>query len=260
MHSTRLFFSFVLFVASGFSLIAAPNFESATVTFIQHDVAVAELDVLEVDADGKIVRRPAELNQSIAETQAVLTGRRSRAELKLNDGTITRVGQLSSFTYGKGTRELQLKQGSALFVVPKGLGGTKVQAGPVTAAITGTTLLVQIFADRVVIYVYEGSVEVAGQNVRAGQVITLPVGGSPALAAFDTRRGIQTAALFTRFIEAESQDDIMRQIAAVAPGAPGLPINPADPDNTLVNPRINNDPESQFSPGFDFDPDYGQGG
>ncbi len=242
MKTIRLILLPLALALLAIGLRATPTFDSATVTYIQHDVAVAELDVLEVDADGKIARRPATLNEDIAQNQAVLTGRKSRAELKLNDGTIARVGQLSSFTYGKGTRELQLKQGSALFVVPKGLGGTKVQAGPVTAAITGTTLLVQVFADRVLIYVYEGSVDVGGQAVAAGQVITIPNGGAATLAAFDVRRGLETAALFSRFVEADSQAEIMRVIASelAAAGAPAL--NPPDTnlgDNTVVNPRVN---------------------
>ena len=86
------------FLGSAFA--SATPFESATLTFMQHDVSVAELELLEVDADGRVQRRPAELNQAVPDNQAVLTGRKSRAELTLNDGTIARVGQLSSFTYG----------------------------------------------------------------------------------------------------------------------------------------------------------------
>lgn len=226
-------------------LRAAPTFDSATVTFIQHDVAVAELEVLQLDDAGKLARRPASLNESLAQNQALLTGRKSRAELKLNDGTIARIGQLSSFTYGKGTRDLQLKQGSALFVVPKGHGGTTIQAGAVTAAITGTTLLVQVFGDRVLIYVYEGSVQAGGQSAGAGQVITIPNGGAGSLAAFDVRRGVETAALFSRFIDSPSQDEVIRQLgsALTGGGGPGiLPPNTDLGDNTVVNPRVNTPP------------------
>ena len=234
-------------------LRAAPTFDSATITFIQHDVAVAELELLTADSSGKTARRPAALNEPVAESQAVLTGRKSRAELKLNDGTIARVGQLSSFTYGKGTRELQLKQGSALFVVPKGLGGTTIQAGAVTAAITGTTLLVQVFGDRVLIYVYEGSVEAAGHAIAAGQMLTIPNSGAATLAAFDVRRGVETAALFSRFIDSPSQDEILRQLAPVLANAGrGGPVtNPPDTDlgdNTVVNPRVNTPPPTVREP------------
>lgn len=226
-------------------LRAAPTFDSATVSFIQHDVAVAELEVLQLDHDGKLARRPATLNETLAQSQALLTGRKSRAELKLNDGTIARIGQLSSFTYGKGTRDLQLKQGSALFVVPKGHGGTTIQAGAVTAAITGTTLLVQVFGDRVVIYVYEGSVQAGGQAAGAGQVITIPNGGVGSLAPFDVRRGVETAALFSRFIDSPSQAEVMRALASSLAGAgtPGLlPPDTDLGDNTVVNPRVNTPP------------------
>jgi hypothetical protein len=245
-----ILFPFALTALVG-GLQAAPTFDSATVTFIQHDVAVAELEVLQIDEAGKLARRPASLNESLEESQALLTGRKSRAELKLNDGTIARVGQLSSFTYGKGTRLLQLKQGSALFVVPKGMGGTTVQAGAVTAAITGTSLLVQVFGDRVMIYVYEGSVEVAGQTVRAGQVVSIPNGGNATLANFDIARGIQSAALFSKFIEAPSQSDVMNQLAPVLTGGPGLLRPQTDlGDNTVVNPRVNTLPRSPIEREF----------
>ena len=247
MKIVRSLLSTLALTALVTALSAAPTFDSATLTFIQHDVAVAELEVIETDAAGKVARRPAALNEPIAQNQAVLTGRKSRAELKLNDGTITRVGQLSSFTYGKGTRDLQLKQGSALFVVPKGMGGTTIQAGAVTAAITGTTLLVQVFADRVLIYVYEGSVEVGGQAVGAGQVITIPNGGAATLASFDVRRGIETAALFSKFIDADSQAEILRQLAPVlAAAGQDDPVTDAPNtslgDKTVVNPRVNTPP------------------
>ncbi|MCU0792206.1 MAG: FecR family protein [Opitutaceae bacterium] len=228
-------------VALGLVTRAATNFESAVLTFVQHDVSVAELDLIEVDATGRIVRRPAALDQSVPDNQAVLTGRKSRAEITLNDGTIARVGQLSSFTYGKGTRLLQLKQGSALFVVPPGLGGTSVQAGAVTAAITGTTLLAQVFADRVVIYVYEGTVEVAGLSVGAGQFATIPNAGAPSLANFNVARGIDTAALFSKFYDAGSQQQVMRRIGPAVGRSFSRPAGvPEDVgDKTVVNPRVN---------------------
>jgi hypothetical protein len=260
-----LLLTLALSLFSGGLHAAAPTFDSATVTFIQHDVAVAELEVLQVDAAGKVARRPASLNEALAESQALLTGRKSRAELKLNDGTIARVGQLSSFTYGKGTRLLQVKQGSALFVVPKGHGGTTIQAGAVTAAITGTTLLVQVFGDRVLIYVYEGSVEVAGQTVGAGQVITIPNGGAASLAAFDVRRGVETAALFSRFIDSPSQDEVLRQLGTALTGTGvGVTTPPTDlGDDTVVNPRVNTPPPPPRegpiqSPGDFYNPPPGQ--
>jgi FecR protein len=220
---------------------AAPTFDSANLTFIQHDVAVAELDVLVLDEAGKLARRPATLNESIAQNQAILTGRKSRAELKFNDGTITRIGQLTSFTYGKGTRDLEVKQGSALFVVPKGMGGTKIQAGSVTAAITGTTLLVQVFADRVLIFVYEGSVEAGGFTIRSGQVLTIPTSGAPGLVSFDIRKGIETAALFTKFIESDSQAEILRLLGDVVTQADpgGNTTDVGQGEKTVVNPRVN---------------------
>jgi hypothetical protein len=211
----KLLHAFFLAAVAAFSTAssvhAGPNFEAAKITFIQHDVAVADLQIAEFNADGSLKRTDATLNQSLSPNNAVLTGKKSRAELLLNDGTLTRLGQLTSFTFKQGTRDIDIKQGSALFVVPKGLGGTRIQAGAVTAAITGTTLLVQVLNDTVVIFVYEGSVQVGDKVIRTGQVLSVPNNGSAVtLAAFNLARAIDTSSLFAKFNEAESQAYIMR--------------------------------------------------
>ncbi|MET0262991.1 MAG: FecR family protein [Rariglobus sp.] len=209
------------------ALIAAPlaqaagSFETAKITFIQKDVAVADLKVLETNAGGEVKRREASLNEQITKDNAVVTGQKSRAELEFNDGTITRLGQLSSFAFTQGTRNAQVKQGTALFVVPKGQAGTTIQAGPVTAAITGTTLLVQVINGRVLIYVYEGSVAVDGKTITSGQVISIE-NGTSVVNRFDVAKGIATAAVFTRFIDSPSTQAVERQIAEILQTA-GVP-------------------------------------
>ena len=238
----------LLTLAAGAALHAAPVFESAKITFIQHDVAVADLKVGSSTPDGSPQKTEATLNQSLTVNNAVITGQKSRAELQFNDGTVTRLGQLTSFSFKQGTRDIAINQGSALFVVPKGLGGTKIQAGPVTAAITGTTLLVQVFSDRVLVYVYEGSVNVGGQIIRAGQVYAVPAaGGKPTLVAFNIDKAIGTGALFTKFIDAPSSHEVIKAIKAIFDEVPRpAEINdvidkaifrPAPP---VVTPQINN--------------------
>jgi hypothetical protein len=204
----------LLLVLTG-PLHAGAALESAKISFIQHDVSVADLQLAEQLADGTVQRRDALLNETVNTTQAVITGRKSRGELEFNDGTITRLGQLTSFTFKQGTRDFRLDQGSALFSVPKGQGGTRIQAGAVTAAITGTTLLLQVYSDHVLIYVYEGSVEVSGILIGNGQVLKVSADGATDLQPFDVARGIETAALFTRFIESPSQRDILGAIQPI---------------------------------------------
>ncbi|NJK92427.1 MAG: FecR domain-containing protein [Blastochloris sp.] len=194
---------------------AAPSLQSATLTFIQKDVSIADIDVVQVSSNGQVQRRKANLQDAINKNNAVITGEKSRAELRFNDGSIARLGQLTSFTFTQGTRDMNLKQGSGLFQIPKGMGGTKIQAGPVTAAITGTTLLLQVFADRVILYVYEGSVDAADKTIKAGQVITIFNDGRIEISSFDPAKGIATAALFTKFVDAPSQKELMDALKEV---------------------------------------------
>ena len=237
------------------ALIAAPlaqaagSFETAKITFIQKDVSVADLKILKADSSGGIQRREAALNETVGKDNAVVTGEKSRAELEFNDGTLTRLGQLTAFTFTEGTRKLQVKQGTALFVVPKGLGGTTIQAGPVTAAITGTTLLVQILGDRVLIFVYEGSVQVGGETVTTGQVASV-AGGTTTVNKFDVNKGVKTAALFTKFIDSPSFEVVQKELATALalPGASeGIKADVID--NAVLNPMVEKH-ESSYDSGY----------
>src|SRR5947208_17001221 len=65
----------------------------------------------------------------------------SRSELTFKDQTITRLGEKTIFSVGQGARTIDLGSGQILLYVPKKSGGAKVKMGPVTAAITGNTVL-----------------------------------------------------------------------------------------------------------------------
>ena len=58
------------------------------------------------------------------------------------DLTITRVGSNALFRFFAGGRDMTLDGGTMLFSSPKGAGGGQVQAGAITAAVTGTDFLV----------------------------------------------------------------------------------------------------------------------
>jgi hypothetical protein len=73
---------------------------------------------------------------------ALKTGGDSRAELEFPDLTITRIGSNALFRFVAGTREIILDGGTMLFSSPKGAGGGQVQAGAITAAVTGSDFLV----------------------------------------------------------------------------------------------------------------------
>jgi hypothetical protein len=85
--------------------------------------------------------QPATVNADVRQGTAVQTGVQSRSELTFKDKTITRLGEKTIFSVGKGARTIDLGSGQFLLYVPKKAGGAKVKMGPVTAAITGTTVL-----------------------------------------------------------------------------------------------------------------------
>lgn len=112
---------------------AAP-LKEANITRIVNDVRVME-------PEG--AQQKAVLKQLVRDRQAVITGVQSRAELLFSDKTLTRLGANSLFTFREGTRDMDLRQGALLLQVPKGAGGAQIKTAAVTAAITGTTLMVE---------------------------------------------------------------------------------------------------------------------
>ena len=86
--------------------------------------------------------RPASIGDVISGQTALKTADDSRAELRFPDLTITRVGSNALFRFFAGGRDMTLDGGTMLFSSPKGAGGGEVQAGAITAAVTGTDLLV----------------------------------------------------------------------------------------------------------------------
>src|ERR1700761_6400428 len=107
---------------------AAP-FTEAEITQIFNEVKT-------LDGSGARLSR---IRETIQGVQSVKTGLQSRAELTFPDKSLTRLGGNTIFSFQEGTRELELKQGTILFQVPKGAGGAKIRTAAITAAITGTT-------------------------------------------------------------------------------------------------------------------------
>jgi hypothetical protein len=81
--------------------------------------------------------RPAVMRDNVRDGTAVQTGVQSRSELTFKDQTITRLGEKTIFSVGKGARTIDVGSGQFLLYVPKNSGSAKVKMGAVTAAITG---------------------------------------------------------------------------------------------------------------------------
>src|SRR5437588_6665507 len=147
----------------------AAEFEEAQVTQVVQDVKV-------VPANS--TARPAAVNETVRQGTAVHTGTQSRSELTFKDKTITRLGEKTIFSVGQGSRTIEMGSGQFLLYVPKKAGGAQIKMGPVTAAITGTTVLGNVDPSGIVEFtVLEGSACLSygamGQTlfVQAGQMV-----------------------------------------------------------------------------------------
>jgi len=145
--------------------------------------ALQEAKVTQVVQDVKVVpqgaaARPVGVNETVGQGNAVQTGTQSRSELTFRDQTITRLGEKTIYTIGGG-RTIELGSGQFLLYVPKKKGGATVKMGPVTAAITGTTVVGNVSPSGVVEFtVLEGTARVRLDRfcqcmlVVAGQKVT----------------------------------------------------------------------------------------
>src|SRR5256886_3662891 len=105
---------------------------------------------------------PAVLRDVIKDNLALQTGAKSRSELLFQDNTLTRIGAETFFSFKTGTRDLTLEKGSMLLQVPKGLGGAKIHTAAVTAAITGTTIMMEYSPGQYLkVLVLEGSLRLS---------------------------------------------------------------------------------------------------
>jgi mannose-6-phosphate isomerase-like protein (cupin superfamily) len=85
----------------------------------------------------------ASINDKVRDGSSVETGMNSRTELTFADQSLTRLSANTVFSFNEGTRNLDLASGAVLLHVPKGAGGAKISTAAMTAAITGTTAIVE---------------------------------------------------------------------------------------------------------------------
>lgn len=231
----------------------------ASVSWLPHEVIALDFSqarVTQVVQDVKVVpsgaaARAATVNETVHQGSAVQTGTQSRSELTFQDQTITRLGENTIFTVG-GARSVELGSGQFLLYVPKKAGGAKVKMGSVTAAITGTTVMGNVYPSGIVEFtVLEGSacmhLDKWGQAiyVQAGQKVVYdpmlqrfenPVDvdiqeqlSSPLVAGF---RRLPSAGLIDQEIAIQrgrANDDLVRALAAS-----GATIGTATPEQFLA--------------------------
>ena len=146
--------------------VAAAELEEAQVTQVVQDVKVVPTGAS---------ARPAAVNETVRKGNAVQTGAQSRSELTFKDRTITRLGEKTIFNVGGEGRSMEMGSGQFLLYVPKKAGGARIKMGPVTAAITGTTVLGNVSPSGIVEFtVLEGGACISAG--RFGQAIFVPAG------------------------------------------------------------------------------------
>ncbi len=157
----------------------------------------AEAKITEVVNDVQVVHaadltaQPAKADEMFVAPDLLQTGRRSRAQLTAEDGTVARVGSNSVFSFEPKSRTINLKQGSVLFNSPQGKGGGSIVTNSATATVLGTTLIVAATEDggfKVLMLEGHGTIQLPN-----GQTVSLTAGQEvfvlPGLVRPDGTRG-----------------------------------------------------------------------
>ncbi len=196
--------------------VSAAPLNEATVTRV-----VNKVEIIPADA----APQPADLGEVIRGRTGVRTGGNSRAQLTFADQTLARLGANTLFSFERGTRSLDLERGSILLEVPKDAGGATIRSAPVTAAITGTTVMMEYSPGNpgtVKLICLEGTVRLSlagrlGESVliEPGQMIAVAANARnlPAPVTIDVQRIMKTSKLVKEG-ELKSMGLIMETVGA----------------------------------------------
>jgi len=193
------------------STIAA-QLKEATVTQIINDVKLLPTGGM---------AKPAAMHDKVRDGSRVQTGMDSRTELTFTDQTLARLSANTIFNFNEGTRDLELAEGATLLQVPKGAGRAKISTAAVTAAITGTTVIVEYHPHACLKFIsLEGTARLYlkhrwGESVLVGpgqMLITNPDAKSlPDPVDVDLGRLLKTARLIVDFPPLGSQNVIAQE-------------------------------------------------
>ena len=153
---------------------------SQTLTAAEASMALDESTIIEVINEVKVLSgaemeaTPAKPEMRFQSPDFLQTGRRSRARLEADDGTVTRIGANTLFSFEETDRKINLKKGSLLFHSPEGRGGGRIVTASATASVVGTTITVTATGDGgFKLIVLEGTAQVTFPN---GEVRILEAG------------------------------------------------------------------------------------
>ena len=203
---------FLLSLIAGASSTIAKQPGEATITRLVNDVQLHA---------SQTAPHSAAVNDKVRDGSSVETGMDSRTELVFPDQALARLSPNTLFSFKEGTRNLELTSGAMLLRVPKGAGRAEISTGGMTAAITGTTVIVEHYPRAYTKFIsLEGTARLSlkhrwGESVlvRPGQMlITNPnAKGLPDPVDVDLDRLLKTARLIVDFSPLESQLLIARE-------------------------------------------------
>ncbi|MCY7407394.1 MAG: FecR domain-containing protein, partial [Alkalinema sp. CAN_BIN05] len=203
--------------------------------------------------------RSAQVNDRLSSSgDSVKTQRASRTELKFNDGTLAKVGELANFRFTPNTRRFELGNGTYLFLVPPGRGNTEFNTPNAKAGVKGSALFIR--------YIEESDTTIMGaltnnplgpmditvggkkQDLYAGQMVFAIKDRIDRIETFDLTTFLRTSPMYRdidltdpdlKAVRQEMADAVVTQVAAIGI----LPANVA----TMSTPGISSDPTSSVS-------------
>ena len=213
LFQTFLAFALLFLLVLPFAAADAAQLKEARVSQVIRDVKILP---------GQAAPRPARVSDEVRNGTAVRTGIESRAELTFTDQTLARLGANTIFSFDKGTRNLELGGGVMLLRVPKDAGGAQINTAAVTAAITGTTVMLEYHPDAFIKFIIlEGTGRIfrkdhLGESVllHAGQMLIVSPNGKglPDPVDVDLERLMKTSLLINGFPPLPSSNLIARAI------------------------------------------------
>ncbi|MDQ6914117.1 MAG: FecR family protein, partial [Verrucomicrobiota bacterium] len=202
-----------------FILVAAYSVSAEELKEAKVTAVINEVNLLPNESSA----RKASVNDEVRRGTAVRTGVESRSELTFTDMTIARLGANTIFTVREGTRDVELGGGAILLRVPKNSGGAKISTAAVTAAITGTTVMMQYDAKSYAKFiVLEGTACMSLNSdpkvcvpVKAGQLLAVSVNppptSLPAPIDVDLKKLAETSALLSSEFDPLPSLDLISQ-------------------------------------------------
>jgi hypothetical protein len=148
--------------------------------------------------------RPARLSDDLEVGDALSTQREAFAELRFNDGSLARLGELALFQFVPNTRTFELDNGTMLLLIPPGQGRSRLRTPNATAGIRGSALFARYNRETGVTLIgalTTSGIEVSNEDdtqqveLEAGHLAVFVGDRLAGLYRFDLDRFYQTSAL-----------------------------------------------------------------